>query len=92
MEEVVALVGTTGLDVAVELVSFSVATGDGGQDVLVDCATDKKVGHLHRVLLSKAPCTAHGLAVGCWVPAQLNEDDLTHLLEVDSHSAGVSGE
>jgi hypothetical protein len=68
VKEVVACVGTTGLGVAVELVCFSVVSNDGGQDVLVECAADKKVGHLHRVLLSKLPYMAHGLAVGCWVP------------------------
>jgi hypothetical protein len=67
-------------NVAVKPESLGVVGSDGVGDMLVDGGSHEEVGNYHTLLLPKPPCTAHGLAVSCWIPAQLNKDDLGHLL------------
>ena len=67
-------------NIAVKPESLRVAGSNGVSNMLVDGGLHEEVGNYHVLLLPKLPCTAHGLAVSCWIPARLDEDDLSHLL------------
>jgi hypothetical protein len=42
--------------------------------------------------LANAPRLAHDLVILCWVPPRLQKDDFTHLLDVESNRARITGQ
>ncbi len=67
-------------NIAVKPESLRVVGSDGVSNMLVNGGLHKEVGNYHTLLLPKPPCTAHGLAVSCWIPAH------------SSHGAHIGGE